>query len=221
MNCAKCGYQNCDGAQLCSQCDNDLQVQTKLAMATERCPACGSTYRPYAKFCPACLRSLTLSSGAPSNDDGKSDGPVVSAPRESLHEMNIKPLSEPIQFKTKWFFWGGILLCIFAIGGYFSLKKGASVNQEHLSSDALPEQTKPKQKTLAEEVPVPARLQSKARDNPQGVSGNTTRLPLPNPAPRSPKAEPVAVDKPVPKPTSKKTEITPTKSKQSLDDLLK
>jgi hypothetical protein len=41
------------------------------------------------------------------------------------------------------------------------------------------------------------------------------------PVPMPPKADPVSSNKPSPKPTPKKTEVAPTKPKQSLDDLLK
>ena len=41
------------------------------------------------------------------------------------------------------------------------------------------------------------------------------------PMPIPPKADPVSSNKPSPKPTPKKTEVAPTKPKQSLDDLLK
>src|SRR5262245_55071006 len=71
MHCARCRFENEDGAQFCEECG------TPLGRA---CPSCGREVRPTAKFCSRCGVVLT---------------PVVPSPTPLQPEQPPAPVAAP------------------------------------------------------------------------------------------------------------------------------
>src|SRR5215469_814666 len=64
MRCSKCGADNREGRNFCTQCGSAL---------SGKCPRCGAAFEPAEKFCGECGAAL----GTPSRTTTKSDEPRI------------------------------------------------------------------------------------------------------------------------------------------------